>query len=94
MLRTSAYSFLLIAPAYIVADLAPGSSAASPQILQGGSLAVLCWVVWCTFPALQEAQESERKAHMEAQEKAREDFKESLDSLVKSIDKLAEKQAE
>ena len=98
MLRTSAYSFLLIAPAYIVADLAPGSSAASPQFLQGGSLAVLCWVVWYllsrTFPALQEAQESERKAHMEAQEKAREDFKESLDSLVKSIDKLAGKQAE
>ena len=31
---------------------------------------------------------------MEAQEKARENFRESLDSLVKSIDKLAGKQAE
>jgi hypothetical protein len=55
-------------------------------VFQGGAVAVLCWAVWYLLarsqPKLQNAILESHKAHIDAQAKARDDFKESLKVVV------------
>jgi hypothetical protein len=62
----------------------------APEMLQLGALSLLGWIVWYllvkAFPAHVKSQAEERAAFLEAQEAARDDFKESIRELTHTIE--------
>jgi hypothetical protein len=89
MLRFTAYCCLLSTSSVLATGATPDIAGASPQVFQGGAVAVLCWAVWYLLarsqPRLQNAILESHKAHIDAQAKARDDFKESLRAVVDAV---------
>lgn len=87
-MKLAAYATLLASGVFTVSDYLPSS-----EMLQGTALAILGCTIWYVlvkaFPAHLRAMQQARKDFLAAQADMRHDFKESLDRVSLSIDRMA-----
>ncbi len=87
-MKIAAYCTLLSIGSFSLADLTK-----SPLLLQFGALSLLGWIVWYllvrVFPQHLTAQKEQREAFLAAQAAAREDFREALENITNTLERLA-----